>query len=1370
MKQEVKFVAATIVKKTLSIKIMNGAGQELSILQLTAPAEKDEALFAVINAAIDNAEQDDTLVFVTGDPRAESLYELPKATEDKWLDILESVTAMGLSVATMKPGDPSYRPPIRYADTPFVLASEDIPKSADSTEVKMEELQALSGQLANNARLFIDDEESEAYSLGAAPKIFKVYLVYQLCPGTELIEDPKTKQRKLKLDVRMIATGETRLTRFFEEVEDSTIKVTELQTISGTIKPILGYTKVYRLKDKVTGELNPMVVFEGKEQPRIQTKKNELEVLQWQKSIVVFRDGFSLDSKRYQFGFISAAGQRTVTAVFLRSSIKVPEDMLQKIPEDYRMDKFASLSEIEKIYDILSYGGYLKLLNTEGVANKINTRFGMALSTSNGLGSIKARTMGRVIVPYSEQIEEGYRSLLTTQYGFDPERVERNIEILRRNWKEDAVDGWNFITTEKAVELLNAAGIRTTDGQLWNFRNAIGLDLQFRYAFVKGMATSMPRDLLWGIHFMWNGEDIYPFKDFDLICEKNSVKNEWAPEVYVGDLAPSFELVGMSKEKGSGFVDPQLITCCKFEKESDPEILKAAIKKNIDEMVEECNDIRIARVRHGVIGHSYQGTDKLHPYKRKPRSILEGGLQALDQESGPIEEPFLVKNIAASHFGMSDRAERGKFAVEGERCHMVPDFSVIWKGQYKVRKEIDFLSGLSLLDLMVTDRSQAILGFPEMVWACGKVGKLALYRNPLNRPGEIVFAEGTPLEMIDDEWAAEIFSHMKNAVVLSVFSASANLMGGGDFDGDLAMVLADENLLKLLKPDDFVFVEVETTAKKIIVTYENLKNAIANSLCSPGIGLVTNYGSTWAEVAHVIRWFMITKPKQVRLPKCMYPNWNEDPEAPQYRQQNFGYVFLRNLGDKPNQKGLSVLAAEALHLRGANMPEWEREACGAIAALRDDHLAPLLKKDSLTYAEFETLAIPFMKACEGGTNVVRYLQELAINTAKSDVWAFYVRNHLGELVPDTKYSYIAMDIRPFWKRNPNRYKTFEADYTPMGLVNKYTGLVFDSIFKNLLVATRPIPALSDAPKNTQLYQTIDKMVLEYNAAKKALAIQRANASSSKDEDAIMKKFSLLNVEYRNKASVLLYGNDICDVLRAAYTATYTHADREKGTRMSFVYSVFGDEFLAWLNNSSKSDQMVPIPVTLLEGVPPLHAGTYDAVYDLDIKRTIIISNDVPVGIVPCKLPESAQITVFIDGDRAFAQVYVPRVVKKVANKDFGRQVRILGLSDYGFSERKVLDTFRAKVGMNIEAQAFRLGEHQDIVRFVESSIDKNGIAMPCISVRIGSQIVGNVAPEYIPYVHQVMSYGDLIVVEWSKSGRGFSDKSVTIKVIDAIVR
>jgi hypothetical protein len=1344
--------------------------------------EPHEILLVAIEKMVENARFGETLIYVSDDPRVKMLISLKEDGLDQyWAKIRDVAREKALTLGYKSLHSNELPEPVNYG-TDQEISYEDL-------DIFMEALKTDPGSLVNQGRLILQEDHTGL--LTEKKTVFKVIVV----PSFYLEAPLDRKSFMYTVKMRLVGIGDTRLTRIFKEVPDPRIKPTSIEILeNGSAKNLrlVGTVVVVRLMDEATGKMDPLALFEASPQPAHWVKQNsaiermpldklsairseapisnaDLEWVKYRKSSHIIRNGIPTKDGKYIFGFVSSSGQKELSPNMLREDVTIPEQMLKSIDKEYLNGPFKDLTEIEKLYDILSYGAYLKHRGKESPAAKASSRFGLVLSTSVALGQPRARSIGRVRVPFSNYIETEYRRILS-EAGFDNERIDTNIQKLKIFWKEDAADGFNIVAADWLCEALNKAGIYD-EGKKWTEQTVLGAVVQHRYAVEKGLARALPREIFDSFSYVNDqGIRVYPYKGFDMIIEKNSLKLEWAPEVFKDELAPQFELVAIGKSKGCDMLDAQLAQCFQFKTPEAPNLLKERLAENFSKITKDLMSHDVAKISSGVKGHAYFENQEKSPFGVS-RSWLEGYLQASDVE-GPIEEPYAVRAVFGKRFSLSNPT---RFSADAERLYMEPDWSVFWKGRFVETGEIDFLSGMPLFDIFVDGPQHATLSKPDQVWCGGRKGRVASYRNPLNLPGEIVFSNALGTEEINDPWMAEILSWSRPTIVFSVFSASANLMAGGDFDGDMPQNIWDKRLLQLLFQEDFVLVDVTSKAHNIVVNYENLKVSFSNSLCNAGIGIITNYGTTWSELLHFVNWNLMVKPDKVSMPKVHYLTFDRDG----FRRLQPAPLHRAFFQETKVMKGV-VPWAKIVNQLYPKMPDWERQAVMAIANLTE--VEELMAREELSFEEFERFASYMIPACKGAISVVRFLQELAINTSKSDVWALYTREinpdgSLGKLVPSERYNYISLFIRPRWKRPFSTWKkrgtqqqefdwkknSFEIDYTPMGVVTSFVRTVYMEMYKKCMSASVPIQELILTDLNTPLYKQIDTMVKEYNARLKQFM------RASDDEDDVNKAMKLLSSEYQAMLYPIIYSNNLMDVLRAAYTATYKNGDKDGGRRLSFVYSLLQEELLVYLNNRSHQGQRVPIPVKTLEGYAFGESGIYTVAYNAEIHRTVIYSDDEAAGIAPCKLDGEAEVVLF--ENRPFIMVDVPRTTKKVANKDFGRDIRVIAMNSFDFSEQSLLNSFKFKIGCKAEAQAERLGQHQDFVRFKEDVyVNEHGVESSRILMLVDGTPSAIVAPEYEHYVRNVLKYGDQIIVEWVKSNKVMSKHSATLKLIDAIAK
>lgn len=1208
---------------------------------------------------------------------------------------------------------------------------------------KVERVHEGKGMLVNNGRLLATPR---TINLRRRQAKRDMILVPCFTPGRKLGKEKGSIQVEYVLQV----LSESRLARLFPTVEDPRLKRMTILDAQGRYKVVEEETKVYRLLDPKTGKLDPIAVFQGIAMPP-EYEQDEITWLQYEKSRKAIKEGVKRQNKdgsinHYIFLTVSSSGQRTMTMMMIEKGVSLPEAILNELPAEYRTE-LMGLPLVEQFWDILTYGGWMvSMKDRHGVPAKVNSRIGLALSSSISLGAIKSCQMGRARLAWSETVR-GKLIVMYQKKGWSDERIAANLVLIEKHWKEDIWDGTQFIRQSAALKKLRRYNIHRDDGQRWTEDNVIGTLIQFRYAGAKGTALVVPDEFLDEV--VVDGEAI--FAGYDLILEPASVKYDWNPTVYAGAmLEPHFELVGISKSSYSDTVDGQFLSCLKFESIEQMDLLRERLRMNIAKTMAKVNDIGLSRLASGVIAEVSEDDPEVARYSPN-RTFMDGWLQDCPRTTGPVDEPAVVNGIFGADNGSVHRADNGKIAIDGGRFFMLPDISPLWTGTWVKTDKNDFLTGRPMYDLYA---GTGVLEADE-AWASGRTGHLAMYRNPLNVAGEIVHVTG--VTSFTDEKAQRLYGSMQSIVVLSIWSPAANLMGGGDFDGDKAMVIWDSMILPMIEDTDVVLVDVSGKAVSVELSYENVRDSVANSLANAGIGLITNYGSTWQEIRQIVRGILLQQPKTVSLPRIKV--WNS--KAQQEELQGLGIFLVDNHQSGQWRRGAAYLAQETLNKR-PQLDNWEKEACLAISKLYN--IEKELNVKQLDFETFSNVVAPILlRACEGAIQVVRYLQELAINTAKSDIWALYKRTTDGKLSTRHDFDYVALTIRPLWKREK---KSFSSGLTPMGIVNDFNQKAYAEARKNALSMCKLDPYLNSAP-NDELFGIMDSMVKAYNESMRAI-LRRCEEINDRDREREFRGREQDALKTSNTRKVLdlqaKYGP--LAVLRAAYTATHKHANLMTGSKMSFVYRMLTEELLAYMNNSKEDCQVLPLKVipNLLYG-KTVTDGSVTSHYE-EGKTYILDQEGDIIGRVTTTLSNNGPWELRTHKGNAFVFYHQQRIERTVTSKDFGHKIRLIGLSSYGQSPESLLALFKQKKGHM--SHRIQLSRHANVVSFhKETRITTNGLEVPCIVMTVGDQPVGTVTPDTANHILPLLDQGDTFIAEIKPDPN--AKASVTLTLLDQFV-
>lgn len=274
-----------------------------------------------------------------------------------------------------------------------------------------------------------------------------------------------------------------------------------------------------------------------------------------------------------------------------------------------------------------------------------------------------------------------------------------------------------------------------------------------------------------------------------------------------------------------------------------------------------------------------------------------------------------------------DEAKMGKLLVEGATRYIITDpISML-------RTDLMDENG----DIIITDPSQVGLSGPADIHWADKSGEAVLFRSPCIHPGEPQRVNLRNLSHIPETITTgygqlpvrSLYEAMADLIIISGFGSVLENLGGADTDGDMALAVTDERVVKLRSPNRKPqLTELPSITAKEIITPESLRENMAQSLRDNGIGLITDFATTIRDI-------------------------------------QLHYVSKRGKVDKKIRKALVQMRTEAR------------------AILKDDPA----NKDVVAIANMDVDKWDDVyRACNAALKTLRMLQEMAINTAKSGVF------------------------------------------------------------------------------------------------------------------------------------------------------------------------------------------------------------------------------------------------------------------------------------------------------------------------------------------------------------------------------------------------
>jgi hypothetical protein len=382
-----------------------------------------------------------------------------------------------------------------------------------------------------------------------------------------------------------------------------------------------------------------------------------------------------------------------------------------------------------------------------------------------------------------------------------------------------------------------------------------------------------------------------------------------------------------------------------------------------------------------------------------------------------------------------------------------------------------------------------------------------------------------------------------------------------DTDGDTVLVVTEPDIVELRSLRRApTLVKIDSATQKCTITPANVKRYMIDSLKDAGIGRITNWSTTWREIELMV----------VHMPNPLNGKYKLPDE-----------VVKALFNESKKYPGAAQLAKEALIMNRTNFDALELASAEATAALCD------INNDS----EFRKWAGLVVKACELNIELIRRLQETAINTAKSGVFVEFDR-----------YTWLKLKVRASWHR-PDSKNKFDS-WSSMGQMSTYAEDKWDKLREWAGKTSKPlnIGQTLDWTQYRKKYDVIKQIKSNYGT----LMHNLNRGKEMRDEDGTVTRVYLAEEEKR----------EICKELSDQYNAMLRsiaveigsmdavsimvyHAindrDKDNDEGISFMWMCWGNEFvhtLRHLNSGKKSKRLVVVEMNKEYADRVIPAGQY----------------------------------------------------------------------------------------------------------------------------------------------------------------------------------
>lgn len=851
----------------------------------------------------------------------------------------------------------------------------------------------------------------------------------------------------------------------------------------------------------------------------------------------IIRESFKINENEYEYLMSSGSQLRSLKGVFVRVDYKVPESVLNNIDDSHYRSFVRNMSGARALLEILTYGSYstefscefadyLKevgfkaaeikrdypSVSTEQVEtslSKFMARVGMALTSSTPFGKDwNVKRIGLVRFKVDNLMTRFANMTFIDEEGQKVRRYSKEeLQDIEKFWKEEKLDGQNMIRMSKVI-----SKFKEMYGYEVKPSDINGELIQFRWAGVKGTGLVVSDKYLDACKTP-DGEYIY--RGQDLIVEDSSWK--YSPsKFYTGSAAPEFELVSLSKGRFSSHLNYQFINALdgSVGKDVVTENIKALIDESIDSVRGAMHSQEDFLAKFGIVDSKNDFLDSLGLDTHQMTIKSKSG-KIVDVLDEAVHDPYIRRKLLENFKKGSDEVAIGKISVEGANRYIISDPTAMLRTDLAVKGKD------GLWHIILDNPNQVAMRESNSVYWNNKKEECVLFRSPCVHPGEPQRMQLKTVETMPnviptgygDLNVAEFMGSIRNIVVINGWCNALESLGGADTDGDMVLCVTDKRVVEMRNLyRSTCFADIGSETVKEVLNTDSLKNNMVFSLKDNGIGLITNYATTWRDI------------------------------------QLFALYCLRNKKRLPSN--VETALGKIGQAAAANLKE-DRDWVSEDKSLSD---LSLLNEKVDDYREFLSNV---NTAASAALVKLRELQEMAINTAKSGVFVEFNTDDKEK----NNLKHLCVGVRADWHK-PNyvkklRYKSF----SPMGIANRYAKEQWEKLTLEAQDSARSMFPDADTYFNAELLDAVEeiaKIKANYGTQVNRLTLDKRNKKITEEEFSL--KFGELTEDMHAELMVLSmeYGMDAVALI--AYDITYKSA-RKNGEGASFVWNCFFEEFL-----------------------------------------------------------------------------------------------------------------------------------------------------------------------------------------------------------------
>lgn len=830
----------------------------------------------------------------------------------------------------------------------------------------------------------------------------------------------------------------------------------------------------------------------------------------YEKSVERIRHGFTFEGVDYEYCVSSASQKRTLKGIFVRADYKYSEGYLAKFDKtipgiDEYLEKLRSLKGAMAVLTAISYGATLEEWSVgEQCISKVNARVGAAATSTISLGNKwRVYHLGNVLIKWSDKIRDMYLEFEVEDYRGNKVRPysAADVAAIEAMWKEEKLDGQGGIRASSLLKALTAIGYKLTIDDI------VGALTQTRWGGQKGTLFVYPDDIL---DMCKDKEGNYVYKDYDIIIEDSSWK--YSPSrFYTGELAPELGLVNISKPRHTSQLNSQFIAALDGDIDN-PEMLVDTLKSLVDKDINNIKRIMSspedAMARFGL-------TDKVSPLNDIGIDVFEMNMnnkmsKALTACPDAVRDKWVRNKILYTLRKSEDNIASGRIEIEGATRYIMSSPEALLMTHLGHMNEFT-----GLMDIVIDDPAVLALRHMNHIYWTGKHQEAVLFRSPCVHPGEPQrkFITNEIPEYIYTPFGAipvgRLYRSIKDVIVINCVSSTLEALGGADTDGDQCLCVTDPDLVKLRDPRrKSLLVKISSKTVTSPLSIEAIKEDMITSLKNNGIGMITDYATTWRDI-------QLSVARVKRVPSDV----------------------SRALGG----------VKEAAQTNMKTMAPWIME---------DESIGRIAQMDTKSWISVYTAANAALKQ-------LRILQETSINTAKSGVFVEF-----GGDDPDkNNYNHLAIAARAKWHRPKAKFSY--TSLSPMAEVSRYIEEQWKALGQWANETASPLmPGVKAqfGPQYLEVFESVNGMRAAYGKAVWGLKQKKMSK-----EDFNM-AFEVISSDYHSMLTVLAFEYGVDMVAVAAYDASNKESKSKKVDGTSFVWNCFFEELLhtlKFLNSGSE---------------------------------------------------------------------------------------------------------------------------------------------------------------------------------------------------------